>query len=96
MTPAHRALVTRNNLAYLSFECLNHPPFSPEVAASDYHLFAELKKQFKRGNFSSEPVAISALVTWFYAQRSKFYLNGLQKIEQRAKECIELHGEFFE
>jgi len=27
--PAHRALATQKKLAYLSFQCLDHPPYSP-------------------------------------------------------------------
>jgi len=41
--PAHRALATQKNLAYLDFHCLDHPPYSPDLAPSDYHLFPGLK-----------------------------------------------------
>jgi hypothetical protein len=43
--PAHRAFVTQNKLAYLCFECLDYPLYSPELAPSDYQLFPELKKK---------------------------------------------------
>jgi histone-lysine N-methyltransferase SETMAR len=36
---AHRALATQNKLAYQDFQCLDHPPYSPDLAPSDYHLF---------------------------------------------------------
>jgi len=42
-TPAHRALATQKKLAYLGFQCLDHPPYSPDLAPSDYHLFPGLK-----------------------------------------------------
>ena len=42
--PAHRALATQKKLAYLGFQCLDHPPYSPDLAPSDYHLFPGLKK----------------------------------------------------
>jgi len=45
--PAHRALATRKKLAYLGFECLDHPPYSPDLAPSDYHLFPGLKNNWK-------------------------------------------------
>jgi len=44
--PAHRALATQK-LAYLGFQCLDHPPYYPDLAPSDYHLFPGLKKQLK-------------------------------------------------
>jgi histone-lysine N-methyltransferase SETMAR len=42
--PSHRALATQKKLAYLSFQCLDHPPYTPDLATSDYHLFPALKK----------------------------------------------------
>jgi len=41
--PAHRALATQKKLAYLGFQSLDHPPFSPDLAPSEYHLFPALK-----------------------------------------------------
>jgi len=41
--PAHRTFATQKKLAYLGFHCLYHPPFSPDLAPSDYHLFPGLK-----------------------------------------------------
>jgi len=40
---AHRALATQKKLAYLAFQCLDHPPYSPDLAPLDYHLFPGLK-----------------------------------------------------
>ena len=44
---AHRALATQKKLAYLGFQCLDHPPYSLDLALSDYHLFPGLKKNWK-------------------------------------------------
>ena len=41
--PAHRALVTQKKLAYMGFQYFDHPPYSPDLAPSDYHLFPGLK-----------------------------------------------------
>jgi len=41
--PSHRALATQKKLTYLDFHCLDHPPYSPYLAPSDYHLFSGLK-----------------------------------------------------
>jgi len=39
---------------------------------------------------------IAAAETWLDGQPSEFFLSGLQKLEQRAKKCIELFGEYVE
>jgi len=42
-TPAHQALAAQKKLTYLGFHCLDHPPYSPDLAPSDYHVFSGLK-----------------------------------------------------
>ena len=46
--PAHRARATLKKLAYLGFQCFDHPPYSPDLAPSDYHLLPGLKKTIER------------------------------------------------
>jgi hypothetical protein len=63
------------------------------MAPSDYHLFPGLKQQMKGRHFSSDTEVIAAVETRLDGQSSEFFLWGLQKSWQRAKKCIELHGE---
>ena len=94
--PAHLALATQKKLAYLGLQCLDHPHYSPDLAPSDYHLFPGLKKQLKGRHFSSDAEIIAAAETWLDGQHSEIFLGCLQKVELRAKKCIELHGEYVE
>jgi len=71
--PAHRALATQKKLAYLRFQCLDHPPYPPDLAPSDYHLFPGLKKQLKGCHFSSDMEFITAAETWLDGQPSEFF-----------------------
>jgi len=73
IAPAHRALVTQKKLAYLGFQCLDHPPYSPNLAPSDYQLFPGLKKQLKGRHFSSNAEAIAAAETWLDGQTFDFF-----------------------
>jgi histone-lysine N-methyltransferase SETMAR len=92
----HRALATRKKLAYLAFQCLDHPPYFPNLTPSDYHLFPGLKEQFKGRHFSSDDEVISAAETWLDGQPSEFLFSDLQKLEQRTKKRIELRVEYVE
>ena len=94
--PAHRALATQKKLAYLAFQCLDHAPYSPDLAPSDYHLFSGLKKQLKGRHFSYDAEVIPEAETWLDGQPSEFLLSGLQNLEQRAKKCIVFRGEYVE
>ena len=79
--PAHRALATQKKLAYLGFHCVDHPPYSPDLAPSDYHLFSGLKKKRLKGiHFSSEAVVIAAAATLLDGQSYDFCFC-LQELE---------------
>jgi len=47
----HQAPASQKKLAYLGFQFLEHPPYSPDLAPSDYRLFSGLKKQLKSSPF---------------------------------------------
>ena len=91
--PSHRALATQQKLAYLGFQCLDCPPYSPDLAPSDYHLFPGVKK-------ISWKIVIFRPTRWSLLLRRpgwtdkilNFLGGDLQKLEQRAKKCIELRG----
>jgi hypothetical protein len=72
--PAHRALVTQKRLAYLGFQCLGHPPYSPDLSPSDYHPFPGLKKRSKVRHFSFDAEVTAATATWLDGQPSEFFL----------------------
>jgi histone-lysine N-methyltransferase SETMAR len=94
--PAHRVLATQKKLAYLGFQFLDYPPYSPDLVPSDYHLFPGLKKQLKGRHFSSDADVTAAAETRLDGLTSDLFLSGFQKLEQRAKKCIELRGEYVE
>jgi len=53
-------------------------------------------RQLKGRHFSSNAEVIAAAETWLDGQPYELFLSGLQKLEQRAKKCIELRGEYVE
>jgi len=78
--PANQALATQKKLAYLGFQCLDHPPYSLDLGLSFYHLFPGLKKQLKGHHFSSNAEVIAATETWLDGQPSEFLLSDLQTL----------------
>lgn len=42
----HTAKLTKDWLQRYGWDVLQHPPYSPDLAPSDYHLFGPLKRQF--------------------------------------------------
>jgi len=71
--PAHRTLATPKKPAYLGFQGLEHPPYSPDLTPSDYNLFPEMKQQFNGHHFSSVPEVIAAAETWLDGQTTDLF-----------------------
>ena len=78
--PAHRALAAQKKLAYVGFQCLDHLPYSPDLAPSEYHLFPGIKKTVESHHFSSDAEVIAAAETWLDGQPSEIFLSGLQNL----------------
>jgi len=70
---AHWALATQKKLAYLGFHCFEHPPYSPDLAPLNYHLFPGLKKQLKGRHFLSNVEVIAAAEIWLDRQPFEFF-----------------------
>ena len=52
--PPHKAGKTMDVLKNLGFQCIDHPPYSPDLAPSDYFLFPNLKKALKGRKLSND------------------------------------------
>jgi len=78
--PGSQGTCNPKKLAYLGFQCLDHPPYSPDLAPSDYHLFPGLKKQLKGRHFLSDAEVIAATETWLDRQPSEFFFEWLAKL----------------
>jgi len=91
---AHRALATQKKLAYLGFQCLDHPPNSPDQALSDYHLLRGLKKQLKGLHFSSDAEVIAAVENWLNGQLF-LCVCGLQRLQQGLRSVLSFGGNMF-
>ena len=85
----------RNWPTWASNDLLTHPILRiwPR-RTTNYSL--DWKQKLKGRNFAPDAEVIAATETWLDGQPFEFFLIGLQKLEQRAKKCIELRGEYVE
>ena len=90
--PCHKSMKTMIKLNELSFELLPHPPFTPDLAPSDYWLFADLKKMLQGKRFGYNKAVISEIEAYFESKDESFYKKGIEKLEKCWNECITLDG----
>ena len=87
--PIHILLPT---LLKLKFEVMAHPPYSPELAPSDYHLFGPLKEALRGRRFISGQEVKEVEHAWLAAQPKTFFSEGIRKLVQRWTKCVEKLG----
>jgi histone-lysine N-methyltransferase SETMAR len=64
----HATAATIKAIQKINFELLPHPPYSWNLAPSDYHLFGSLKKALQRRRFGSDEEVKQVVHTWFCDQ----------------------------
>ena len=92
--PCHKSLATMAKLHELHFELLPHPPYSPDLAPSDYYLFADLKRMLQGKRFGSNEEMIAETEAYFEAKDKSFYKKGIEMLEKRWNECVTLEGDY--
>ena len=91
----HASKVTKKKLRELGWEVLEHPPYSPDLAPSDYHLFRSLQhylkgKQFRRMEEISENIS-----AFFALKPTGFYVKGIARLQERWEKVVEYEGDYF-
>jgi histone-lysine N-methyltransferase SETMAR len=92
----HTSARTRETTERLDFSLLPHPPYSPDLASSNFHHFPELKEHLRSQHFGSDEEVKSAVRKFFREQNSEFYKNGFKKLVYRWRKCTEVEGDYVE
>ena len=92
----HTAKVVYEAMSDLKFEKLEHPPYSPDLAPSDYLLFTNLK-QWQRGCKFEDLEELEAEVgAWFASQPAAFYEGGFEALKERLKRVRDSGGDYLD
>ena len=78
----HTAAHTLETLQKLKVEVLAHPPYSPDLTPSDYHLFVPLKEALRGRHFISDQELKEVVHAWLAAQPKTFFPEGMKKLVQ--------------
>jgi len=70
--PVHNSHVTRSEAQVCGCEILPHPPYSPDLAPSDFHLFPAMKLFLKGKCFPDDAALISEVMSWLEDQPGVF------------------------
>ena len=92
----HTSLKTMECVAKFGWTVLPHPPYSPDLAPSDFHLFAPLKNGLRGQRFPDNDAVIAAVKKWTTSAGADFYERGIKALVHRWQKCIESGGDYVE
>jgi hypothetical protein len=91
----HTAAATQDLIATFGLEQLDHPPYSPDLAPRDFHVFLHLKT-FLGGRWFHDDKVKEAINTWFASQVASFYGTEIQKLAPGYDRCLNNGGNYVE
>ena len=92
----HTAQSTMAVISQLGWEVIPHPPYSPDLAPSDFHLFGRLKNHLSGTHFETDEGVKEAVRIWLRGCSTEFYSQAFTSLVERWKKCVQVHGDYVE
>jgi transposase len=92
----HIAKVVKKLLNDLGWETLEHPPYSPDLAPSDFHLFRSMEHALRNKLFQTVRAMEQFLIGFFASKSLDLYRRGIDSLPNKWEEVIEAEGDYFD
>jgi len=86
----------KNYLERVNWEVLPHPPYSPDIAPSDYYLFRSMASALSEERFRSYEEIKNWLDNWIASKQADFYQRGIRVLPERWAKVVASDGAYFE
>jgi histone-lysine N-methyltransferase SETMAR len=90
----HIAKSTCQKLLELGWTVLPHPPYSPDLAPTDYYLFRSLSNHLTEKNFDHEDDLKLDLTNFFSQKSTEFYKRGILSLPKRWQQVLDNNGAY--
>ena len=89
----HTANLTRQWLENFGWEVLPHPPHSPDLAPSDFHLFGHLKRHLSGSRFDTDDEVVADVKQWLRSLDAPLFRDGMFALLHRWQKCLDVNGD---
>ena len=79
--PTHTSEVAMTAATGFGFEILPHPPYSPDMALSEFYLFPKQKSNLRGTQYGSNAGVIEAVKEYLGYEEKVFFFEGIRKLE---------------
>jgi len=94
--PVHESRVVNELLEGYSWELLEHPPYSPDLAPCDFHLFPKVKEMLRGRRFENEDQIQEAMRKALRTLDKRSLTTVFDRWVHRMEKCLELDGSYVE
>jgi len=92
----HTASSTVAKIQAISFQCLPHPPLSPYLDPSDFHVFGPLKEAMGSKFFRSDEEVQQEVHEWLRSQPKDYFSRGIRALPKGWDICMVRDGDYVE
>jgi len=92
----HVAQSVKTYLETLKWEVLPHPPYSPDIAPSDYYLFRSMAHGLAEQHFHSFEEVKNWVDSWIGSKDEEFFRHGIRMLPERWEKVIANDGQYFD
>jgi histone-lysine N-methyltransferase SETMAR len=89
----HKSLRTRKHITKIGWTVPPHPPYSPDLALSDFHLTGSLKDALRGTRFEDDNSVNEAVWEWLRRQDKSWYWQGIHALVPRWHKAVQVHGD---
>jgi [histone H3]-lysine36 N-dimethyltransferase SETMAR len=91
----HVAKSIKDTLKDFKWEVLTHPPYSPDIAPSDYHLFRSMAHGLAEQRFQNRKEVQKWLDEWIASKPTDFFYSGIHKLPNLWENVVFNDGNYF-
>jgi hypothetical protein len=88
--------MSSESLRRYNWEALDHPPYSPDLAPSDFNLFGPLKRHLGGRRFATDSRVQQDVMSWLQALDTDFLYAGTDATVNRWDKCFGKYGDYVE
>ncbi|GFS58257.1 histone-lysine N-methyltransferase SETMAR [Trichonephila clavipes] len=86
----HVSAMTSSTLYPLEWDLMQHPPYSPDMALSDYYLQLHLNSRI----FHSSGEVINEVDRFLDSCTSQFFTKGIEKLPKHSQTIIDMNEDY--
>ena len=90
----HVAKSTRQKLLSIGWITIPHPPYSPDLTPTDYHLYRSLSNYLREKKFNDESQIKMDLLNFFDQKAQDFCGSGILSLAERWQQVIDSNGAY--